>query len=178
MGYDSPWKGEEEQFLTEPTYPLKLPYPHLHIYFSRRRLAPKFWHQYSYSRDTYRFYVWVLYRQRVRASVPWDTVFVAYQIQSMLGGLEQLKGWNCNLLSCWNEYSDVLELFKSSPVPQDGLSSQLECTRYLSFQRIIWFSFLKQASHMLTIKKLAFRKNNHVNHFLLILNLKGILYIL
>lgn len=31
---------------------------------------------------------------------------------------------------------------------------------------------------MLTIKKLAFRKKNYVNHLLLILSLKGILYIL
>lgn len=31
---------------------------------------------------------------------------------------------------------------------------------------------------MLTIKKLALGKNNYVNHLLLILNLKGILYIL
>lgn len=45
MGYDSPWKGEEEQFLSEPTYPLKPPQPFIptpSVHLSNQSLACQF----------------------------------------------------------------------------------------------------------------------------------------
>ncbi len=45
-----------------------------------------------------------VHRQRRGAAVPSETLFVAYRSTSlsMLSGLDRLKGWKCNLLSCWD----------------------------------------------------------------------------
>lgn len=40
--------------------------------------------------------------EEAEPSVPWETLFAAYRSPSMLGGLDWLKGWKCNLFSCWD----------------------------------------------------------------------------
>lgn len=149
MGYDSPWKGEEEQFLTELAYPLKPPYPRiptLSIHVSKWRLACRFcpvsplpvaW------RDVFMCVLGRGYTDRGgRAAVPWKTLFVAYRSTrpSMLSDLNLLSEWKCNLFSCWDGWKWILSGASSvlnSAMPRDGLSSQLE-QRGVHWGKVWW----------------------------------------
>lgn len=143
MGYDSPWKGKEEQFLTEPTYPLKPPHPlmptpssdpsswQLECEFCRDCPAPVPW----MGVRAYVFGVWTD-RHRGRGSLPWGMLFVSYWRCSLLVGLDWLTGWHCNQLSHWNLWNWIQSCsstFLSTLMPLDGLS-ETEYTEVKKFE--------------------------------------------